>query len=1208
MNFEPCVEKNVEFSFDLSALGLPSAAECARSKSVLFKSGKKTIDPKEAYSKQKGVLLKISTILKEFSTKIDGQPKIDKDEDEQKALLESMIKSLSGISPLLRNCLQAEIDTLAKKSLLPSSKNAFVEGDSKRMAEGEVDGKSSEELEKLLKEIDLIQFSSGPDLEQIREAVLLAIKCNRFEVIEAFISKGFEINDIKNAPIKSVTGSGDALAKAGLFDCFACATPSTLKKLMATAFTMHGMTQKIEFDCCATALKHEDTDCFEALVKAGVDVHDEGTIGRSIFFHLLLNHMKMAEKLFALCNLEPNPRKPYFLRAIEMERFDVARLIALKDENCKNDPWIKTGLLPYVKEGDEKIVRFCVEECGIETRCLINEFRETIENEEGESPAKIHVSLHCDEANSLLLQAMKHGHQSLIPILQLDESNVTTTLFAHHLSILPEMGNIAHSYFKSSEITNQLLSLGARIDVEIDGETILCHCVHAMIQNAHRAFPHKKRKHELQEYLIFLLTKGANLAYPDALFKESERSIFQTMLNESEAVFSNQLIIDISRFMYKENAPDYREEPFLKALYGSMFVHRLTAFKMMNFNFNRLLCKALIGECVPISKHIYEELLYLGANPNKAICESSDLSIPARPLFLAALHSNKEHSVDLLLTHPLSPKIDFTVRDSQGRSFFAYIIPFLSRTVFPEAIDFDSRESPIRRALHPQLLPYFTRYLSQAVSNDIFIGICYCYQADHPESIADVRYAIDLVKHLGVKFDNSEMENYFKWKNYLPATSFLMGSLLLSYRAPSLYRKEDLQPIHTEGETKEIAEINCARELENIPARLDLSKYQIVHPHGSQPSLTMTPEQLLKYYHELVVNRIKLRPAYVGTPKKYENAEAERNNKIRPEFNKFYEDLEDIIKHFLHLQAKSPLEDKDGIAFQTLLSIFEACGAQWSGGIGELCIAMGSVSSDIESAVRSFFTNSRNKLFKNYITLQMNHYRRPNLEVHLRNYLVETIGLKLGIPGSEKMKEGLFFLQALPIEAIQKGLLDHFEAYSSPNIYHDFQEMLSGEVNPHLLNKEHIVEAMKHKLIGEWNLKEYMERAHQIKEQLQKFFLEGKEIPSMEKMWPFLKRSAERCEIIDKKIVTLDDKIPILIDTIKTRLAAILKNKEMLSKEEILMKIRERVDFATELSRREDFILQIVDSNGNIFPHMILRYLHALNLLERRVDLVNWTS
>ena len=173
----------------------------------------------------------------------------------------------------------------------------------------------------------------------------------------------------------------------------------------------------------------------------------------------------------------------------------------------------------------------------------------------------------------------------------------------------------------------------------------------------------------------------------------------------------------------------------------------------------------------------------------------------------------------------------------------------------------------------------------------------------------------------------------------------------------------------------------------------------------------------------------------------------------------------------------------------------------------------------------------------------------------------------------------------------------------------ELDAIFSGKIASHLFEKQIISETICHKLLegSEWKVKEYIERTHEIQASLADLCKEA--LVSLELLWSFIKKEATRLEKKANKMVTLDDKLPIDVDCIKDNITAIFAESSSKSREDILKAINERLEFAVQSTRKNDFFTQVFNQKklGTIKIHMGSRYLHALNLLERRTDFVDWS-
>lgn len=71
----------------------------------------------------------------------------------------------------------------------------------------------------------------------------------------------------------------------------------------------------------------------------------------------------------------------------------------------------------------------------------------------------------------------------------------------------------------------------------------------------------------------------------------------------------------------------------------------------------------------------------------------------------------------------------------------------------------------------------------------------------------------------------------------------------------------------------------------------------------------------------------------------------------------------------------------------------------------------------------------------------------------------------------------------------------------------------------------------------------------------------------------------------------------------------ILNNEPSLAKADVLRDLCERLDFAGQRTRYDDFSSQIFDERDGTFkPDISAKYLLALNLLEKRTDIVDWDT
>lgn len=1080
------------------------------------------------------------------------------------------------------------------------------------------------ELDELLKEIDLSYFSDKTeDTKILQQAFALAVKHNQIGVMDKLIAKKFDVAALAKAlPCEIVN--------CGLSEALTQAKPATLMKLLLSGFNFTGILPKIGFGCYLKAIEANDIELLKSLFTVGQISLYEEIENSSILKHLLFNGLSIAKEIFSVSNISLEITvlgKHPFLIALEMERYDVAQFIARRDilfKSKRTRSIILSGLLSYVQAGNVKVIKFCVEDCGFDLRTNCNgkncaddeeEFRYTFEYFE------LHVLIR--DKSYLLAHAIMWGHQSLIPFLKGNQDNVSKNLQAyveHTLSLtnIPQMK-------KLREVTQQFIELGADINFNMhpNDDTWLtspfARCIIEILDDVDNPHP-SEIKEALLDYMIFLVERGADL-----FGQINGEAVHQIILEDSLVfpdLFLKRLLAASDRYCAQGQGMRYCDESrycssdrhlfdssYLNAVIGNADVgaNRLKVLRKMCNPYDMLgmyLIPEIEDDREPeeeLSLEILQEIIALGADLNAA-------NIDGKTFLNAVLSAqnikNRSLFIKLLLENAELLKLNFLALDRDGKGFFAHSIPYLNSGL-NEDEDLWTEAKKLVRDLFSKMLNN-----TQQVLDDIFLGLC-C-------STENYEFVLRLMHSRGFKFDASRIDNPVLWKEKTSGNLRLAAHLL--YHNVSSYKESELVASYTEEEVKEIAALNCSAELNKIWTSIDFSRHLL--PKVPLSSERMSKEVFAKHFQESVISAIRDRPAIAGVPKKYLN---EREGIINPEFTKFHDNVYTLLQEFLYNFIKKMVSstDKESENYQMISELFYVffgkCGGQWEGGLGDLCIAHSIGHADFETALRAHYSIKRNALFKATITEVIEHYQKldsdlfralhQGSEVHLRNYLVRHLGLSLGIPRSTKTTEDNLYISRYDLEGVCKKLVVDFSTNYYPwKIKEEFDEIFSGKHSSHLFDKEVMTKAIGNKLLGEWKLKEYAERVSEIKEKVAKFFAEREGIAPFEVLWPMMKREAQRCEIVDRQIVTIDDKQIIIIDFVEGKVKELLKNSAVLSKADVLTALCKSLDFAGEMTRQNDFNFVIFNEDGSIKSHMALRYLCALNLVERNTALVDWSK
>ena len=288
------------------------------------------------------------------------------------------------------------------------------------------------------------------------------------------------------------------------------------------------------------------------------------------------------------------------------------------------------------------------------------------------------------------------------------------------------------------------------------------------------------------------------------------------------------------------------------------------------------------------------------------------------------------------------------------------------------------------------------------------------------------------VSALKLKFKAVEIENYSPWKKIISREHFLELSTALLYKMPSAYKESELIIPYTESEKKEMAALDCVVELEKIKNSLDFAK----HPSPGKTSIELK-EAFEKKFSENLLANLRDKPAKVGVPTQYLAPGV-----INPDFTKFYDNVESLLREFLYhflkkMESSTDQESEKFLMLSELFYVFKRCGGQWEGGLGELCISQSIGHADAEMALRAHYSCRRNDLFKMQISEWIDGFHRQDSrgghlgnEVHLRNYFLKQHGAALGIPRASQTTEGTLFISRYPLDKIKDAIFKKFSSES----------------------------------------------------------------------------------------------------------------------------------------------------------------------------------